>query len=247
MISAAVSVVTALLYFVTYSFIQAATVSAVTASYLGRQTTIANALRGVRPHWFRYVLIVLWQAFSALWITLVLAAIAIPLIAIPRLHLLWFGVVLLVLSVFSVVYIVIAYIRNSLGIVASVTERLPVRPAMRRSKQLVAGSKGRVLAILLLMYVLNLVAGGLQAVFAIFFAMSHGTFARIGLEALTLIMVFVSTSLVAPVPAIAFCLFYIDQRVRKEGFDLEVLMDRVTPTPAPADTTFTFTDPTPLA
>ena len=245
--SLAISIVTALLYFVTYSFIQAATVSAVTASYLGHQTTIATALRSVRPHWFRYVLIVLWQAFSATWITIVLGTIGVVLVAIPRLNLIWLGVFLLVLALLSFIYVVIAYIRNALGIVASVTEHLPVAAAMRRSKQLVDGSKGSVLAILLLMYVLNLVAGGLQAVFAIFFAMSHSTFAHIGLGALTLIMVFVTTSLVAPIPAIAFCIFYIDQRVRKEGFDLEVLMDRATPAPQPADLPFTFSDPTPLA
>jgi hypothetical protein len=39
-------------------------------------------------------------------------------------------------------------------------------------------------------------------------------------------MLFVTGSLVTPIGALAFSLFYFDARVRKEGFDIEALMDR---------------------
>jgi hypothetical protein len=45
---------------------------------------------------------------------------------------------------------------------------------------------------------------------------------------MTLLVTFLSGSLVAPVGAIAFVLFYLDQRVRKEGFDVELLLSKVT-------------------
>jgi len=40
---------------------------------------------------------------------------------------------------------------------------------------------------------------------------------------------FVSTSLVGPLVSIALTLIYYDQRVRKEGFDLELMMARLQP------------------
>jgi hypothetical protein len=49
---------------------------------------------------------------------------------------------------------------------------------------------------------------------------------RIAIEGLSLLIAFVTNSLIGPVGAIALCLFYIDERVRKEGFDIETLMDR---------------------
>ena len=39
-------------------------------------------------------------------------------------------------------------------------------------------------------------------------------------------MAFLCSSLIGPVAAIALCLFYVDERVRKEGFDIEFLMNK---------------------
>jgi hypothetical protein len=44
-------------------------------------------------------------------------------------------------------------------------------------------------------------------------------------------MSFLTSSLIGPVGAIALCLFYFDTRVRKEGFDIEALMDRTIGSP----------------
>jgi hypothetical protein len=35
---------------------------------------------------------------------------------------------------------------------------------------------------------------------------------------------FISTTLVGPIAAIGLCLFYFDERVRREGFDIEMLL-----------------------
>jgi hypothetical protein len=46
---------------------------------------------------------------------------------------------------------------------------------------------------------------------------------------------FISTSLVGPLATIALTLIYYDQRVRKEGFDLQLMMSTMQPgTPAAA-------------
>ena len=226
--------VTSIFFLLAYSVTQAATVSAVGAVYLGRQTTIGQAFATVRRYWYRYLGIVLWQAWSSMWLPLLLMVPALVLLIDVALGQQTLGAVLLIPVFGSFVYSLIAYIRNSLAVAASVGEGLPVRQAMRRSKDLVAGRKGRVFALLLLMYVLSLAAGVVQGVFAVAMALSHHG-VHVLLEALTLLATFVTGALVTPVGAIAFCLLYLDERVRREGFDVEMSLERagVMPTAAP--------------
>jgi hypothetical protein len=224
-ISAIAAIVMAILYFAAYSVTQAATISAVSAVYLGHETSIGSALRTVLGHWRRYVLIVLWQIWSAGWIALALIMPAFFIWGLGIKSLNWVAATLTFFSILSVIYGVIAYIRNSLGIAASVVENLRVRAAMRRSKRLTEGHKGRIFLLLLLLYVLSIVGAAFQMPFAILLVKSHAG-QKIASEGLSLLVAFVTNSLIGPVGAIAFCLFYIDERVRKEGFDIEALMDR---------------------
>jgi hypothetical protein len=217
----AIACVAVLLYLVAFGLTQAATVSAVFAVYLGEDTSIGRAFRKVRRHWFRYILIMLWQGWSAMWLPTVLLVPAAFLTRSPSL--LWLSGLLFFLFALSLIYAPFAIIRNSLGIVASAVEDLKVRKSMRRSKDLVAGHKARVLGIGLLAYVLSLAAGVAQAIFTFSSQASHGAL-KVVFEAIALLVTFVTISMVTPVSAIALSLFYIDERVRKEGFDLEVLM-----------------------
>jgi hypothetical protein len=228
---AVVFLVTAIVALVAYSLTQAATVAAVSAEYIGEETSIGAALKTARKHWFRYVLITLWQGWSAGWLILLTYLLVIVIILLPALRDLWPVYVLLVLG--SIVYGVIAYLRNSLGVVSATVEDLKVRAAMRRSKFLVSGHKGRVLGIWLLTIVLQMVASVTQGIAGYFVGVSHGVVRGV-FEAIALVITFLSTAIVVPVAAIALCLFYIDERVRKEGFDLEVLLSRGATQPPPA-------------
>ncbi len=219
------TLVTAVVYVLAYSVTQAATVSAVSAVYLGRETSVGLAFQTVRRYWYRYIGIVLWQTWSAMWLPIVVMAPAVAFILLPRAGLQVLGAFLMFGAVGSLVYSVIAYLRNSLAVAASVSEGLGVRQSMRRSKELVAGRKGRVFAVLALMYVLSMAAGVAQAVPMVIMGFAHGG-ARAGLEALTLLATFATGALVTPVGAIAFCLLYLDERVRREGFDVEMSLER---------------------
>ena len=219
------TLVTAVVYIMAFSVTQAATVSAVSAVYLGRTTSVGMAFRTVRRFWYRYLGIVLWQAWSAMWLPVLVMAPAVTFMLLPRAGLQVLGAFLVFGALGSLVYSVIAYLRNSLAMAASVSEGLGVRQAMRRSKDLVAGRKGRVFAVLALMYVLSVAAGVVQAFFTVFMGLSHGG-ARAGLEVLTLLATFATGALVTPVGAIAFCLLYLDERVRREGFDVEMSLER---------------------
>ncbi len=225
LVSGISTLVTSVIFLMAYSVTQAATVSAVSAVYLGRQTAVGLAFRTVRRFWYRYLGIVLWQSWSAMWLPLLLLIPAVVLMVDAKLGQQALGAVLLLPVLAAFVYAVIAYIRNSLGIAVAVSEDTTVRQSMRRSKDLVAGRKGRVFAVLALIYVLSLAAGIVQGVFAVFMTISHGG-TRMGLEALTLLATFATGALVTPVGAIAFCLLYLDERVRREALDVELSLER---------------------
>ncbi len=220
-------------YLVVYGLTQAATVAALSAVYTGEGTSIARAFRRVRAHWFRFVLIMLWQGWSAVWLPMLAFTVALVFTAIASVRPL--GVFFMFVAAASLVYVPFAIIRNCLGIIASAIEELKVRAAMRRSKFLVSGHKARVLAIGLLVWVMSLAAGVVQQIALLPAAFTHGP-VKLVFNAMALVATFVTSSMVTPIASIALCLFYLDERVRKEGFDLEVLLQRgATPPPPPAE------------
>ena len=242
---AAVAILVAILV---YGVTQAATAVGFSNDYLGeflgRTASIQGSFELARRHWFRYVLILMWQGFSMIWLPALLFGLAFGSLAIPALlgaptlfpmAIRILGGLLMLLTLPAFVFGVIAYIRNSLAVVASVNEDLPVAKAMKRSKFLVAGHKGRVFGILLLTTVLQMVASVFQGITGFIVGISHGP-ARVLWEAATLLVTFCTSVVVLPVLSIALCLLYVDERVRKEGFDVELLMLRGgTPPPPPVE------------
>jgi len=220
------TMVTYVLYLVAYAITQAATVSAVSTIYLGHETSFGKAMGVAGGKWWRYILIALWQIWSWMWIFMVLLFPSAILIAMRVPALAGIGIFLLVVAFGSLIYGIFAYIRNSLAVSASVFEGLTVRKAMRRSKTLVKGRIWGIFLMLLLLFALRMVAGMLAAPFAMMMVAFTG---KPGLhlvgESLTVLLTFITGALVGPIGAIALCLFYIDQRVRHEGFDLEAMMD----------------------
>jgi hypothetical protein len=219
------SVVGAVLYFAAYCMTHAATVSAVSSIYLGEQTSMGKAFEAVKGHWLRYCLIALWQSWSAGWIFVLMIT---PIGFMARFGIKNLNGVIALLVFFalgSLVYGLVAYIRNSLAIPAAVMEDLEVPRAMRRSKQLVAGRKGRIFLLLLLLFALYCVAGTLQFPFALLLLHSRSAEHIVG-QFISLLVAFLCSSLIAPVGSIALCLFYIDERVRREAFDIEFLMNK---------------------
>lgn len=225
MVGAAFALLASIPSFIAYSVTQAATVSAVSAVYLGEETSIGAAFAAVRGHWLRYCLIALWQAWSAGWVfmLLIIPAIAIPAMGIRSLG--WLVAVTVFIAFASLIYGFIAYIRNSLAVPAAVVEDLDVRSAMKRSKYLVDGRKWRIFLLYLLIFALYIVAGTMQMPFAILLLHSRSA-EYIVTQIIALVVGFLCSSMVGPVGAIALCLFYIDERVRKEAFDIEFLMNK---------------------
>ena len=221
--------IASLLFVLVSAITHAATALAMTRVYLGKTIDVREALGSTMPRWYRWIGIALWQAGSFAWI---------PVVAvIPGLLLLGFGArgnsvglaaiggVLLFLAIFGGFPAgFILYLRNSLAVPAAVTEGLTIRPAMRRSKVLAAGAKGRIFVVLLIALSLLEVVGILQspATFLVMLAPNKEHYlARI----IALLVTFVGHTAVAPIALIGLTLVYFDQRVRKEALDLELLLE----------------------
>ena len=207
---------------------QAAAVWALSEVYLGRRTRIGEAIRAVIGRWLRFVGIALWQIWSGLWLMLLVTVPGLLLVMGPaRIHSPWIGGTLIFLGIAGgVVYGMIAFIRNSLAVQSAVLEQLKVRAAMRRSKVLTAGAKGRIFVVFLITWCLFLVVGMIEAPLSllVMFGAKQGH-PHIGVQVLMLLVNFVAYSAVVPVMMIGLSLVYFDQRVRQDGLDLLLMLD----------------------
>jgi hypothetical protein len=225
------------IYFFVYCVTQAATTFAMAEVYLGRPASIGPSLRAVRGKWYAWIGIGLWQAWSAGW---VFFAMFIPFVILAGLKVAIFGgagggilmgFLVLLVAAGAMVYGAIAYIRNSLGIPVKVMEGLSVRKSMRRSKDMAAGAKGRIFVLGLIVFAMNMVFGVAQAPFALMTLYARsGT--HVFAEMAALLITFAAHASVTPIASIGLCLIYFDQRVRREAFDLEILLGPE-PTSAP--------------
>ena len=218
-----------LLFLVAYGISHAATVDAVGNITRGLTASIADSYKAVRGRWLRWSGIALRQLWSAMWPAT--AAIILMTFSIPFLsHLgsLVSGLVVFVGSILIIAGLVLGilnFLRNALATPVGASEDLGVNASLRRSKRLVAGRKGRIFLALLLVYVLQMVAGGIQIPFVMIAATSRGA-EHILMLAIELVVGFIAVTLVSPVASIALCLIYVDERVRREGYDIELLMQR---------------------
>ncbi len=177
---------------------QAATVVAVSNIHLERPASISDSFNAVKN-----------QIFAVVGISLLVALVG--------------GLACLALIVPGV----ILFVMWSLSIPAKVLENKGVLEAMSRSMELTKGGRGRIFVIGLLMIVLTLgITWLLQWPILLAAGVGLGGLHRVGIawQAASLVATFVSRSLVGALGTIALALVYYDQRVRKEAFDLQLMM-----------------------
>lgn len=233
-ISGALSLAAGLISMVLYGITQAATTWAVSAIYLGEAASIKSAYRAALKHWFRYTVIVLRQIWASFWLPFALLCAGVITSILTKRNgggLRWLAVLLFVLALLSLIYGVWAYIRISLAVPAAVVESLKTGAAVRRSAQLLASRKVRIFLLLLLLVALYMVVGVIESPLLILAVRSRGAQAFVT-QGINLAVSFVAGTLIGPVGAIAVCLFYFDERVRREGFDIEWMMRKLAPAAA---------------
>jgi hypothetical protein len=225
----------------------AAITRAVAWIHLGEPATIRAAVGSILPRLRRYLWVMTIAGFRA-WAPLALMYVALFIILFaffPKGFLgnpaviqttaaqnpgamLEAALGFLILSPFflgALIYGVLMSLRYSLAVPACVVEELPARRAIKRSIELSKGTRGRIFVLGILVFAVRLVLGIVLGFPFIFFAFKHpGHLIPISLMALQQIATFVINTLIGPIYSTGLTLFYYDQRIRKEGFDIERLM-----------------------
>jgi len=107
---------------------------------------------------------------------------------------------------------------------AIVFEDLGAFRGMSRSKELASGNLGKILGVWLIVVLIMMLVGGVFATVGGVFSMLVPGVTGFVLRGLCQL---VGQVLIAPIGAAAFNLLYYDLRIRKEGFDLEMLAERL--------------------
>ena len=142
------------------------------------------------------------------------------------------SVLFVFLLIGAVVYGIIMGLRYSLAVPACTVENLPARAAIRRSIQLTKGSRGRIFMLALLALIIQMGLTGITQGFFIFAGIKHHGVLPVWMSVTQQFLAFLTNTFVQPIYATGFTLFYYDQRVRKEGYDIERMMHNAGMTPS---------------
>ena len=224
----------------------AGTVVAVSDLYLERAAAIGSAYKIAYRSLFRvigisFVFVLLPALIAGLAIGLV-AAIAIPLAIGARgsagidnvtLIRLVSGLAALAVVVLIPLIALRWWLSWAVAIPATVIEGTGLRASLRRSKVLTKGSRGRIFIIGLLMiglaWTVSVIIQLPVIAVAGFRSLRDPSAVTPMVHVMAAIGGFLSASLVGPLLTIALTLIYYDQRVRKEGFDLQLMMAALQP------------------
>jgi uncharacterized membrane protein len=217
---------------------------AVSRAYLGERTSIRDAYKATWRRGWRsiglYLLQVLfiWVAPFAAWFSLVFVGALLAALG-KKAGMGEAASLLLILLAVLVIVALVGYavwmaLRLSLAFPASVVEQIGAWPALKRSSVLSKGTKGRIFLLYLLGAALGwILSMGVTLPLTIILFLIPGMSNPQHQQTASMVMLFIMYSasfavqtLVKPVYGIALVLFYYDQRIRLEGFDIEWLMQQ---------------------
>jgi len=184
-------------------FAQGATIAAVSDVYLERPLSVGNSYARLRGNLLSLLLALIFLIVTTM-----------------------FGFILCIVPgiIFALAFI--------LTIPAVVVENMTPMDAMSRSWELTKESRGRIFLILIIVGCLAGVINGIFQLPGIIMSIIAGALSRAGnptnlmmpAQIVTIVGSFFASCLTTPLSAIATSLIYYDQRVRKEGFDLQLML-----------------------
>ena len=136
-------------------------------------------------------------------------------------------------------------LRYALALPACVVENLSALKALRRGVELSKGSRGRIFVLGLLIGAIKLGLVLITQSFIFFAIFKHHGQAGAGLTILSQMISFFTNTFLGPIYATGITLFYYDQRVRREGYDIEWMMQAagLTAPAPPAAASMTASEP----
>lgn len=176
---------------------QGATVLAVSEIYLGRVATVGDSFRRVRGEFWTLLAVAILSGFAT-------------------------GLA----SIFLIIPGIYVFCRLAVAIPSAVLEDLGARDSLERSWGLTKENVGRILLIYLFSFILAIAASSLfEYPFTLLIVAARRDPAMVRMwTALMQMGGFAAQVLIAPIGTIAISLLYYDLRVRKEAFDLQMLM-----------------------
>ena len=149
------------------------------------------------------------------------------------------SIVFVLLLIPAIVYTVLMALRYALALPACVLEDIKAWPSIKRGIALSKGARGRILVLALLIFAIKLGVVSVSQLFVFIAAFRHHGQLGPGVLAISQVIGFFTNTFLGPIYATGITLFYYDQRVRKEGYDIEWMMAAagltVPPPPAIAD------------
>jgi hypothetical protein len=212
----------------------AATNRAVAAIYDGQPASIVEAFAALRRGWLQYVWLntlaffIAWSSIIAVVLVAVMAALiarrASTLGQANMITLVYGATGLLVL--FALPLCLWLTLRYSLAVPACIEEKLGTLRSLKRSVFLTQETKGRILVLLLIvMAAQTTIVSAFMSPVLVLMVRARGQ-ASPGMTAYTVAVSALAGVLIKPIYSIGLTLFYYDARVRKEGFDLERMLER---------------------
>ena len=214
------------------SIASGASVYAVYYLHLGKPATIASSYKNVLAAWFRVIsaavlVFVALVVISAIVTVGLIFAVFSPILKMANSSNTPVIAGFAVFGIAAVIFLLWLYLSAWLAFVipALLLDKNSILRAFRRSHRLSKGSRGRIFLVLLLTLVLT---------FAFTWAMripAYMIFDRwrqeIPLQLWNNLAQFISAVIAGPIATIAIALFYVDQRIRKEAFDLHLMLQSI--------------------
>lgn len=218
---------------------------AVLAIYEGKPAGITSAYGAVRGHWLTCVWVNILAFFIA-WSPIIVVALGTVMAVIVARSAKTLSVANGVTFVYgfaglaafvAVPLCVWLSLRYSLAIPACIQEGIGTISSLKRSVQLSRESRGRI-------FLLFLVVGAAwMIVLMVFMIPSFAILAKnrghmaLGMTIYTLGISFIGSTLMKPIYGVGLTLFYYDERIRKEGYDVEWMLEHSTQpeTPVPPE------------
>jgi hypothetical protein len=217
---------------------------------MGSKIKVREAIKSVWPRFWRYLwllvllgLLVGGVPAAAVFVVIMGAAILATTAGRTGAELGTFLTVVVFLAAF--VYAAWQLLCYSMAMSACIVEEKTGWQSIKRAKLLSIGTRGRIFVMYLLVFAISMVISVIANVFmligvAILSAAGGSKFGPaatgVGLS-LALLSRLALQIIIQPIAAIALVLFYYDQRVRKEGYDIELMMEEaglMTPPAAPS-------------
>jgi hypothetical protein len=198
-------------FLIVYPLSLAATTSAVSSRYLDQPATVKGAYRAALN---------VWRSLIAMVLLLVLVVGGVGVIAVGLAILV--GSSALVFVAFAVVMIVavVVLVRTTVAAQAIVIEKASGRRGLDRSWKLTRGFSWRILGIIVILAILQGIVGSVFSLPLLAVASSAPIDVR---QIVSQAVSAISAIFVAPVSLVTLTLLYYDLRIRREGFDIEML------------------------